>query len=405
MEQDKPYRWIIVLIAAVFLGLVMGQIINGVAVFLIPLESGEGWDRAEVAAINTIGLFGLAVGGLFLSHLAERYGTRRVVLTGVAVFGVAMALASYAQTLWQLYLAFFIAGVAGGGAVNAPLLALVSNWFTRGGGLALGLLAAGQAMGQGGVPFTGALLIEAFGWRGAFIAQGLIAIGILVPLVLFLRPPPVPATHAGTARSATGGFLIPEWQAVSLIGVASTMCCVCMSVPLIHLVPLIQSCGYTAPQAGGLLFFMLMVAISGRVFFGWLSDRIGGLPAWMIASAWQTVMIFGFTMIDTLQGFYIFAALYGFGYGGVMTGVLSTTREFTPPQARARANGRVMSFAFAGHGIGGYQGGLFYGLTGGYGWSYANGARAGLVNLSLLLLLYMLVSRARARARPATVLA
>jgi MFS family permease len=113
----------------------------------------------------------------------------------------------------------------------------------------------------------------------------------------------------------------------------------------------------------------------------------------MIASAWQTTLIFGFTMIDSLQGFYVYAAIYGFGYGGVMTGVLATTRELTPPRARARVNGLVMAFTFTGHGIGGYQGGLFYDLAGGYGWSYANGAFAGLVNLALLLTLLTLVNR------------
>jgi len=102
--------------------------------------------------------------------------------------------------------------------------------------------------------------------------------------------------------------------------------------------------------------------------------------------------------MSSLESFYIFAAVYGFGYGGVMTGVLATTRELTPPKARARVTGLVMAFAFAGHGLGGFQGGLFYDLTGTYGLSYASGAVAGLLNLALLLTLFTLTGRRGPRA-------
>lgn len=69
-------------------------------------------------------------------------------------------------------------------------MAAVGSWFNTGAGLAIGLVAAGQAAGQGGIPLASALLIEAVGWRGAFLALGLASLATLVPLALLIRRPP-----------------------------------------------------------------------------------------------------------------------------------------------------------------------------------------------------------------------
>ena len=102
-----------------------------------------------------------------------------------------------------------------------------------------------------------------------------------------------------------------------------------------------------------------------------------------------------FLQIDTLQGYYIFAVIYGFGYAGVMTGILVCARALTPVSKRASVLGIVLFFAFMGQGIGGYQGGFFFDLTGNYTLTYANAAIAGIVNLILVGALYITTNRRR----------
>jgi predicted MFS family arabinose efflux permease len=166
-----------------------------------------------------------------------------------------------------------------------------------------------------------------------------------------------------------------------------------MSVPLMHLVPLIEGRGISAPEAGSVLFVMLLVAILGRVAFGRFADMVGAIPAYMTASLWQTLLVFGFTQISDLGSFYIFAPIYGFGYAGVMTGVLITIRSLTPASRRGISTGIILAFAWLGHGLGGYQGGLFFDITGGYTVSFANAALAGVINLVLVGTLYVTVRR------------
>jgi predicted MFS family arabinose efflux permease len=316
------------------------------------------------------------------------------------VFGVCLLIAAHIDALWQFYVVFFAAGFFGAGALFAPLVANVGNWFKAGAGLALGITAAGQALGQGGVPFGTAILIGAFGWRGALTAMGAIALVTLVPLAMLIRQPPMPSSGVLSGRSGAedaSPVALPTSAVVVWLSAAVVFCCTCMSVPLMHLVPLIQDCGFSAEQASSVAFLMMMIAILGRVAFGKLADIIGAIPAYMVASFWQTILVLGFIQFQGLYGFYSFAAIYGFGYAGVMTGILVCVRALTPVTRRASALGAIMVFAWLGHAIGGYQGGYFFDLTGGYTNSFLNAALAGAVNLMIVGSLYFTIALRGAR--------
>lgn len=394
--REPAYRWVILAAVSVSLAVAMGQLVSGHSVYFIPLEKEFGWARGDVSLINTIGLIGVAIGGIVVGHVADRLGTRLVALCAAVAFGVCVLLTSMATALWQFYLLFGIAGFFGGGALFAPLIALAGNWFRNAAGMAIGIASAGQAVGQGGVPFGTTFLIEAFGWRGALLTQGLVSLAVLVPLALLLREPPWHGTAAGVAAPPPSAPPpLPASVAVPWLSLAVLGCCTCMAVPLMHLVPLIQGCGISATDAGSVLFGMLMVAIIGRVAFGRLADRVGAIPAYMTASLWQTVLVFFFTQIDTLDAFYAFALLYGFGYAGVMTGLLITARELTAPARRASQMGVILAFGWLGHSLGGYQGGKFYDITGNYALSYGNAAFAGVMNLVIVGALYWMIRRRR----------
>ena len=385
-------KWKIVATVATILAVIMGQLVNGLSSFFTPLEQAFGWTRADIALINTAGLVGLALGGIGMGVLADRIGVRPVAVMGVAISAACFAAASAAQSLWMLYVLFFMAGTFGAGAVFGPLIALTGRWFTTGAGLALGLVAAGQAIGQGIVPFANVVLIDALGWRGAFLAYGIFTAGAVLPLTVFLKAPPAAAAtlvvQAGTAQQPFG-------RVVVLMSVAVFWCCTLMSVPLMHLLPLIESCGIPSTQAGGAVFVMMLAAIGGRVAFGRVADLIGPVQAWFVASFWQTSLVFVFTGIGSLPLFLAFAPIYGFGYAGVMTAILATLKVLTPPAHRASATGIVLAFAWLGHGFGGYAAGALFDWSLNYTAAFGFAALAGLVNLATVGVLWMVTSAPR----------
>lgn len=355
------------------------------------MEHAEGWARADIAGINSFGLIGLAFGSVAMGYVADRLSIRAVCLLAASTMGVCLIVASQAGSLWMLFALFFLAGVLGGGTLFAPIFAYVGNWFPKAAGVAIGTAAAGQAVGQGGVPFLAAYLIESFGWRNAMLALGCGTLAILVPLACGMRQAP-PAAVASSRE--------PQLQpalAVPMLSTAVFLCCTCMAVPLMHLMPLMQSFCISSTDAGGAMFAMLLAAIGGRVAYGKLCDLIGATRSWFVASALQTAGVLAFTQFASLRGFLFFAVVYGFAYAGVMTSLLVATRALTPASNKATWMGIVLSFAWLGHAFGGFQGAFAYDLTAGYGAGFAAGALAGAGNL---ILVGMLIRRARPTARP-----
>lgn len=386
------YRaWYVTGSAALMLALIMGTLVNGLTAFFVPIEAAEGWGRSEIAAINSFGLVGIAVGSVIMGFVADRLGIRPICLIAVTAMGACLLLTAHADAVWQLYVIFFLAGAFSGGALFAPIFATVGNWFPTSAGLAIGIAAAGQAVGQGGVPFLSAFLIERFGWRGAMIALGAAVLAMLLPLAAFMRDAPAAASGGGAAHTPP----VRPAVAVPLLSVAVFFCCACMAVPLMHLMPLIQGLCIPATDAGGVMLAMLLAAIAGRIAYGKLCDMIGPLSSWAVASSLQTAGVLAFTQFTSLRGFLIFSIVYGFAYAGVMTSVLVSARALTPPAQRGALMGIILAFAWIGHAFGGYQGAATFDLTGSYMTAFAIGSAAGLLNLALVMTLLVLSHRGR----------
>lgn len=396
---EPVYRWVIVAASAIMLAVSMGMMVNGFSVFFFPLKEEFGWQRGAVSLVNFSGLIGLAVGGIVMGRIADRTYTRLVALMGAVILGLCLLAASQANALWQFYALFFLAGLLGAGSLFAPLVANAGNWFVTGAGLAIGIVAAGQALGQGGVPYLTAILIEQMGWRGALATMGLITLGVLVPMALLIKQSPYRAStsaQGGSAANDESPVPLSPNVVVAWMSLAVIFCCTCMSVPLMHLVPLVQDRGIALDDAGSVLFLMLLVGILGRIAFGKLADLIGAIQAYWVASLWQTVLVFAFIQMKSLSAFYLMAVVYGFGYAGVMTGLLVCVRALTPLSRRASALGIVVFFGWLGHAIGGYQGGFFFDLIGDYTVSYANAALTGVINLIIVGSLYVTINRRQA---------
>jgi MFS family permease len=370
--------------------------IGTVAVFLEPIALEFGWPRASVAAAYSVATIATGFGGIAMGYFADRLPVRRVALFGAVVPGLAFIFLSGLQTTPALYLLHAVMGLVGVGAVMAPLNRLASLWLARNPGLAIGIVSAGGAAGQGLVPYFARHLIVTEGWRQAYLLLGFLFIAVMVPLAMLLRDAP--------SASATRSGGSDAQRAVRLLGLlclAALLCCVCMATPLVHVVTLGSDKGLGGQAAAGLLAVMMVAGMAGRIFFGRLSDRVGSLHTYIVASAGQTSLAFLFPYAGSGVQLYVLSALFGLVFSGTMTSFLSCAREYAPAGKMGLALGVVMFFGWAGMALGAWQGGLFYDLCGDYFVSFANASVAGVANLAILALL-VIQSRPRllAYARP-----
>ena len=372
--------WLMVAGCTAMVAMAFGAI-GTVAVFLEPIAAEFGWPRADVAAAYSVATIATGLGGIAMGHFADRMPVRRVAMCGALVPGVAFVFLSGLQTTATLYALHALMGLAGIGAVMAPLNSLASLWLARNPGLAIGIVSAGGALGQGLVPYFARTLIVTEGWRHAYLVLGIVFIGVMVPLALLLRDAPRP-----TVRSADAGGASPV-RLLALLSLAAALCCVCMATPLVHVVTLGADRGLGGRDAAGLLAAMMVAGMAGRIAFGRLADRAGSLQTYIVASAGQTGLAFLFPYAAGGAQLYLLSALFGLVFSGAMTSFLSCAREYAPAGRTGLSIGAVMLFGWTGMALGAWQGGLFYDICGDYFVSFANASIAGVANLAILALL------------------
>jgi MFS family permease len=378
--QHSSMAWIIVAVCTVMVGMGFGAIMT-MAVFLTPLAAEFGWPRGDVSAAYAIATIGTGLGGVLMGHFADRIPVRWVALCGALMAGLAFVLLSRVQSIAELYGWHALLGIAGIGAILAPLNSLASQWLSRRPGLAIGLVSAGGAAGQSLIPYFARHLVLTEGWRPAYLTLGLLYLGLMVPLALLLRN--APRRPAAAVPSGRGRI-----QLLALLSVAAALCCICMATPMVHVVALGTDIGLGGRDAAGLLAVMMACGLVGRIGFGPIADRYGALQAYIAASLGQTLLAFLFPFAATRVELYALSALFGLVFSGAMTSFITCAREYAPAGRTGLSIGVVMFFGWIGMAIGGWQGGLFYDLCGDYVQSFANASLGGVANLLILALLY-----------------
>ena len=402
MSRAEPlYGWVIVFAAAVLIGLGIGGIAS-IAVFLKPLAAEFGWSRADVSLAYTVASIATAVVGVYFGRIADRHGVRLLAWAGTLTFGFSLIGLSFQTSLWHLYAGFAVFGGLGISATLVPLTSSVSRWFDANRGLAVGIATAGASVGQAVVPLVAGLLLVALGWRDAFLYLGVGFLVIGVPVAILVRDPVSQTdkieSRKGIAADRDESPLISPSPAIAWIGIAAIFCCICMSVPLVHVAALANDRGISPEHAASVLTTLLIAGAAGRIIVGRLADRISALFAYMAASLTQTLAVLWFTQMSSVAGFYVVAIFFGIGFGGVMTAFLLTIRSLVPAGMAAGAMAIVILFAWIGMGLGAYVGGLLFDVSGNYFASFALAAAAGVVNLSILSALFIHLRRTRVEA-------
>jgi len=378
------FAWLMVAVCTAMVAMAFGAI-GTVAVFLEPLAAEFGWPRADVSAAYSVATVATGLGGIAMGYIADRMPVRRVALLGALVPGLAFVFLSALQTTRELYVLYALMGLAGIGAIMAPLNSLASLWLARNPGLAIGIVSAGGAVGQGLVPYFARTVIVSEGWRQAYLTLGLLFIAVMLPLALLLRdaPPRAFGIQAGNSIAQSRVKLL------ALLSLAAALCCVCMGTPLVHVVTLGSDRGLAGGDAAGLLAVLMIGGMAGRILFGRLADRVGSLQTYIASSAGQTALAFLFPYAVSGAQLYVLSALFGLVFSGAMTSFLTCAREYAPAGRTGVSIGVVMFFAWAGMALGAWQGGVFYDLCGDYFTSFANASVAGVANLLILALLFL----------------
>ena len=390
--KDPLYGWIMVAVVFLLSGMAFGTA-GALSVFLKPLSAEFGWGRSDTALGYTTLAMSSAVFGVWWGYVADRWGTRYFGIVAALAMPLALYLLSVQTGLWQFYAFYFLFGALGTSMVSSPLFANVGFWFFDKPGLAIGITAAGGAVGQGVVPFLSAWAIETYDWRTAYTILAYLYLVMLLPIAFLVREPPGRVAQPRSISVAAHTSSVSEIEVVVWVSIAVIFCCNCMAVPIVHLVPLLTDNGFSTEVAASVLLTLMLAGGVGRVLGGKLCDNLGALSTYIIMSLGQTVFAFGFPYLTSLLSLYVLAVLFGFTYSGVMSSIIVLTRMMVSPGFAARAMSITAFFGWFGMGMGAYVGGLFFDAYTDYKVAFMYASMMGVANLVILLLFRARVRR------------
>lgn len=383
--RDPAYGWVMVFAVFLLSALAFGAL-GSISVFLKPLVTEFGWSRGQTSFGYTVISFSSAVFGVLWGYIADRFGTRWFgLIAAFAMSGSLFALSQQASIL-QFYGLYFLFGAFGNAMVTSPLFANVGFWFTHKPGLALGITASGGAVGQAVVPYLCAVSLELYGWQTTYMLSAACYLVLALPVALLIRESPGREQARLQLVDEERTFPLSEREVIIWISVAIIFCCTCMSVPIVHLVPLLTDSGFSLDQATTVLMVLMLSGALGRILGGRLGDLIGALPSYIVMSAGQTMSVFWFPFLDSTVAIYFIAVIFGFTYSGVMSAILVCTRMMVSAKFAARAMSITSFFGWFGMGAGGFMGGYLFDLTGNYDLSFIGAMVVGCINVAILVL-------------------
>ena len=399
MPERSPgifYGWYVIG-ASIFVMMFTIGLMVAFGVFLKPVAEDLQWTRTSAAAAPTFSFLAFGLCSFLAGALADRFGTRLIILGGALLSGLGLFLSAFIQQPIHLYLTFGLMVGFGIGAFYVPLSSLATHWFEKRRGIAVGLVSTGSGVGIMLMSPLARILISEFGWRSAFMIMAgftwlIVLSACLVirnqPSDLGLRPygqspeggahpvaPPTGAAHAPAPRRV---MKQPMFWA---IGGTHFFCCLCHSGVLFHLVAMATDVGISKMVAASLVLVTGFTSIFSRISTGAMTDRYGIRQTIFIGLILQTLVVVMFRFVSSVWGFYSVSVFFGLAFGGIMPLYVLMSRDFFGNRVVGTVYGFVFMLSSFGMSLGPILGGMIYDHFGNYAWLFFISGIFGIISI------------------------
>ena len=413
MSASSPARrpvffgWYVVA-ASVFIGFAAVGARNGFGAFVTPMSEEFEWNRLTISFAAGLGILLNGFIQPFMGQLFDRTGGRNLIL--LSVFALGLVTISLYWTFNFLFFVFVfgvLASVAQSGLSLTNTSALLSRWFVRLRGTVIGINSTALSLGGLVMVPLAVYLMDAAGWRIAWIGLGGVVLLSLPLTYLFIRESPAqmnlrpdgddepsegvnarrPERTPGPLEATSLRESLRSWPFWQMSG-AYFICGATTFILSIHFIPYAEDRGMERGTAALVFAVMSGLNIVGATSAGFLSDKIGGTKNWLTLVYSMRGLAYLFLLITPLiglstAGLWIFACIAGFSW----IATLPLTSSLTAEVYGLRAMGTISGITFMFHQIGGFVSvtlaGWLYDVTGSYTLPFAIiGSLLGLAALS-----------------------
>ena len=328
----------------VYTGMMMEFSVVGFIFYCFPLmftalERDLGATQSQLSGALSLWFISSAVASIFLGRLLDKFSIKKIMIIGGIIFSLGLFSISFIQSSFSLLLIYATLLAIGGPALgNLSVTKLVANWFESNAGMALGIAAIGISFSGVVLPILVDPLIELIGWRSVYMVFGSIVIFLLIPVVRYfvIDSPEEIGQHKDNLPDQSALDSSKDLMEIKdffkhsifwIISLAFAFQFLAMGGVLLHL-PLHSEnqgfldtwtiLGFPIKQTVFAYSFAALGGVVGKVFFGYLMDKLNPNIPVMIMMAMQSVGIFGLTLIDNYLFFTLFCFIFGLGFGGAM---------------------------------------------------------------------------------------
>jgi len=399
VEQDSQQAWF--RLAIIFAMSVIGTAGMWSVVIILPnIQNEFTLDRAASTYPYVATMFGYGFGNVIIGRMLDKIGIKKPIIFALSLLVTSYVLSFFAKNVFWLSTIQFFLGFSAA-AFFGPMMADISNYFYKRKGLAVSLVASGQHLCGAIWPFVIKDFIIEGDWRNAHLFIALVC-SILIPILFYFLGNKVPKmnneqklTTQDEDINSKVNLSISNRQIQILLMIAGVLCCVAMSMPQVHIVPLCIDNGYGLAVGTEILSFMLFAAVASRVIFGFLSDKIGPIQTLILGSSLQAISLTMFLPFNSQLSLYIVAICFGLSQGGIVPIYAVIISKFLPSNEVAERVGWLIFATIIGMSLGGWLSGEIYDFTNSYRLAFINGIFWNIMNLCIIIYLFIIYQNSK----------
>lgn len=397
------YGWV-VLIACFMITTVASGTMMAFGVFITPLADDMGWSHSALSFSYALSALTTGVGVLIVGSFMHTHSVRMIFFLSTLVHCFGIYMTSTATTIGMFYFWYGFVASAGRSAFFLSTTTLITRWFELRRGLVMGIMMAGNGVGPFVFSPVVTWMIFQWGWQTSYVVLSiLMTVCLSASCFLICNHPhekgllpygrtPAPAPAAAPARPTPATTAKPGKREGSLWGEVLRMegfwslsfinffCCLCHSIPLVHVVGFALNAGLSAFASSWVLAIMSISSVVGRIYWGMFADRYGARFALTITLFMQGALILWLVNAQDPVIFFLYAIMWGFGYGGVGTQYGMVSREVFGSRLFGQGYAGQNSFAMVGMSVGGFLGGYLYDISNSYVTAWLVSFAAGLIS-------------------------
>ena len=348
--------------------------------FILPFQAEFGWERTQISACLTLLVAATAVSLPIIGRYVDKMGSRVILFPSLVIFALCLAaIPMFVTELWHLAVIFLLIGTIAAGTNSVPYMPILSAWFFKYRGLAIGISIAGIGLGYAYVPLLVQFLVDNAGWRYGYYALSGIVLFIALPLAYFflkespadmgLKPDGQTSGKPPEATRKDVGLEVKEilrhrdfWMLVAIFVTLSFV----LNGMLAHLVPMLSDRGMDTRTAAAVAATEGITVFFSRILIGYLIDRFFAPYVAMVFFSLSAVgiAIFALGAVDAMA--FVGAICVGLSLGAEVDLLAYLTGRYFGLKSFGATYGLLFSAILTGTALGPLAFGIGFDTTGSY---------------------------------------